>query len=109
MLKFGVTQFTMVAALAIGGVWFSTPATVAQTYCTNVGCQPDYLVWNRAGGTEGVASYASGEHTEPYDACGIRFYVSYRTKSRFQEHFVPGGRLERRSDGQTLCRWGNMQ
>lgn len=104
-----LTKRHAISGLAIATLLAAGSAATAQNYCTNVGCGADYLVWNASGGNEGVYSQPSGEYDTPYDACGHRFYVNRRSVTRFVTHFLPGGRLERRSDSATLCRWGTMQ
>lgn len=67
----------------------------------------DYSLVNPQGGDEPAYSYAHGEYTVGRVACGITFYISYRSENRVNNHFSQTGQLVRKSDRQVLCRWGN--
>lgn len=103
-LKHGLIYSAISSAALLSGAGGAD----AQNTCTTGGCW-DYKVVNKAGGDVAVTSRVDGEYTKRFEACGIAFFVSSRSETRFRQHFLPGGRLVRRKDNQTICRWGNMR
>lgn len=106
ILRHGLLYSVISAAALLSGAG----GAAAQNTCLDGagGCW-DYMVYNKTGGTQAVTSRVDREYTQRFTACGITFFVNRRYETGFRQYFLPGGRLVRRKDNQTLCRWGNMR
>lgn len=67
----------------------------------------EFHLVNPSGGSEGVSTYATGEYDVGKQACGMQFYINRRSQNRVDAHFTQTGALQRVSDRQVVCRWGN--